>query len=859
VVLAWTRSDSVDVDRYRVYRDTTPIDSTTGPSGRTPLDSTTAGQTTFVDSSGPVGRRYYYRVTAVDTAANESGFSNESAAVPRDKTPPDVPERLAAASAPDSVSLGWTGSSAADVDRYRIYRDTTAIDSAAGPAGRSPLDSVRAGTTTFADTSAQVGQTYHYRVTAVDTAANESGFSNEARATPTQVTPPEIAVRPRSVADTLALDDSTRRTIQVRNVASGRPVSDLSFEVRVGPQRSEPVEWIVATPKEGRVAPGDTQSVTLRTRALSTPPGTYNATVRIESNDPDQMTTDLSVALTVERPPVSLSNPSNLPSPGAGTTVQLDLPPDVTPRSATFFYGPAGQRTFRDTTRDLTGVAEGGTVSFSVPGRAVTRAGVRYYATVRGRLPGGDESLTLTVPAPAPAQTAFLPVQAAGPVQAQGAFQGETYRMLTVPFELGNRSVYDVLTNEYGAPDPATWRVARWNPDASSYAFGESAATGLAPGEAFWLITAEGDSLAVGGGGESVDASGPRSISLAPGWNQIGSPFLFPVAWSDVRRPAPVRPPVVYDASRPSGDRYRFAADTLRPWRGAFVFNEADTAVAIEVPPVEVAGGGTAPGAPLAKSASSTAEYRLQATAVHHEDGRSLTDRATWVGFAETAAAGVGPRDRAKPPAVGPHVRLHVTPEEGPALARSLKPPTDEGAVWNLRVGLRLGDPLRGPKEVSIVLDEQGTRPPGFRRYVVDRERETRLPVTHGSVSVRLTDDQPSRRLRLIVGTEAFARAHSAGASLAVEETKLRANAPNPFAGSTTIPYQLAEETDVTIAIYDLLGRRVRTLVDETQRAGVHRVEWRPGEGPEALASGVYFCRMKAGRYRATRKMTLVR
>ena len=209
---------------------------------------------------------------------------------------------------------------------------------------------------------------------------------------------------------------------------------------------------------------------------------------------------------------------------------------------------------------------------------------------------------------------------------------------------------------------------------------------------------------------------------------------------------------------------------------------------------------------------------------------------------------------------MGPHVRLHVAPEEGPALARSLKPRTQEGAAWDLRVGLHLSDPLRSPQKATIVLDEEGARPSGFQRYVVDRDRGRRLPITNQSVTVRLTPDRPTRRLRVIVGTEAFARTKSEGASLAIEDTKLRANAPNPFTESTTIPYQLAEREAVTIAIYDLLGRRVKTLVDATRKAGVHEVEWTPGQSNRRpLSSGVYFCRMKAGSYAATRKLVLVR
>ena len=544
--------------------------------------------------------------------------------------------------------------------------------------------------------------------------------------------------------------------------------------------------------------------------------------------------------------------------PAASATVTVGVPSSFTPLSGTFFYREAGQRSFNETPLEASTLRTGEDTTFTVtvPSDVASRRGVQYYVQLQGQTGQNDERVSVVAPAGAPGRPGFIPTQFSD-IGAQGTFPASAYRMLTVPVALGDRSVYDVLTNQYGSPDPAEWRVARWNPGGSSYQFGQAAADDLVPGEAVWVITKEGDSLTVGNGVQSADASGPRSITLGPGWSQIGSPFLFPVSWSDVRRPSSVRPPVSYDASQ--SEPYQFESTTLRPWRGAFVYNEADTAVTIQIPPLEAEGGGGSSGATLAKAAASTDEYRLQATAVHHRNGRSLKDAATWIGFAEAARDGFGPKDRAKPPAVGSHVRLHVTPEDGPALAQSLKPPTSEGAAWNLRVGLNLDEPLRSPKTVSVVLNEQGTRPSGFSRYVVDLDRDRRLPVTNRSVTVRLTPDQPTRRLRVIVGTEAFARKNSRGASLDIEETKLRANAPNPFTASTTIPYQLAEEKAVTIAIYDLLGRRVRTLVNETQKAGVHRVEWRPGRGENALASGVYFCRMTAGTYRATRKITLVR
>ncbi|MCD6165781.1 T9SS type A sorting domain-containing protein [bacterium] len=87
----------------------------------------------------------------------------------------------------------------------------------------------------------------------------------------------------------------------------------------------------------------------------------------------------------------------------------------------------------------------------------------------------------------------------------------------------------------------------------------------------------------------------------------------------------------------------------------------------------------------------------------------------------------------------------------------------------------------------------------------------------------------------------------------------LQQNFPNPFNTQTTIEYQLPRSSYVCLEIYDLLGRRVRTLVDGKKEAGVHRVEW---DGKNMLgknvASGVYICRMQAGGFVNRRKLVLI-
>ncbi len=73
-------------------------------------------------------------------------------------------------------------------------------------------------------------------------------------------------------------------------------------------------------------------------------------------------------------------------------------------------------------------------------------------------------------------------------------------------------------------------------------------------------------------------------------------------------------------------------------------------------------------------------------------------------------------------------------------------------------------------------------------------------------------------------------------------EYRLDQNFPNPFNPTTTIYYQLPVASKVTIKVYDLLGREVKTLVDGQQEAGYQETRFSSSN----LASGVYFCRMVA-------------
>jgi hypothetical protein len=91
-------------------------------------------------------------------------------------------------------------------------------------------------------------------------------------------------------------------------------------------------------------------------------------------------------------------------------------------------------------------------------------------------------------------------------------------------------------------------------------------------------------------------------------------------------------------------------------------------------------------------------------------------------------------------------------------------------------------------------------------------------------------------------------------------EFALRQNAPNPFNPSTVIVYDLPKATNVRLDIYNVLGQKVKTLVDGFQNAGTQNVIWDGHDQSGAsVASGVYFYRISAGDFNATKKMMMLK
>ena len=85
-------------------------------------------------------------------------------------------------------------------------------------------------------------------------------------------------------------------------------------------------------------------------------------------------------------------------------------------------------------------------------------------------------------------------------------------------------------------------------------------------------------------------------------------------------------------------------------------------------------------------------------------------------------------------------------------------------------------------------------------------------------------------------------------------------NYPNPFNPSTTIQFELPDESHTKISIYNLLGREIIQLVNETYKAGYHEVIWNGKDSyGRTIPSGMYLYRMNANSFSSTRKLVFLK
>ena len=100
----------------------------------------------------------------------------------------------------------------------------------------------------------------------------------------------------------------------------------------------------------------------------------------------------------------------------------------------------------------------------------------------------------------------------------------------------------------------------------------------------------------------------------------------------------------------------------------------------------------------------------------------------------------------------------------------------------------------------------------------------------------------------------------STGADLVPDVYALGQNYPNPFNPSTQVRYALPEQSQVVLTVYDMLGRKVRTLVNGVQDAGYRSVMWNAtSDQGTPVSAGMYIYTIRANEFYQVKKMILLK
>jgi hypothetical protein len=443
---------------------------------------------------------------------------------------------------------------------------------------------------------------------------------------------------------------------------------------------------------------------------------------------------------------------------------------------------------------------------------------------------------------PFPGAAGFLP--AALPNQAMPQVPGASqYVMYGLPFVPANPSPGAVLEDDLGAYDRKRWRSFHFDPLAGSNGtYQEHPGTDpFAPGHGYWLIMAA--PVAIGSAGFSTNTVNGMTLDIQRGWNQLAHPYRFPVALANVDFSA--APDVEQEIHEWDGTQY--VTDTqLDAWDGFFMFNAAAVAQPINIPGVT----STAAPSPAPPAESLEGGWRL---AFHARQG-GTRDRGNELGTADGATDGPDRLDRHAPPAPPGAVRAYFEQVAGDGVPHELNRDlrgSREG-TWDLVV--------EAPGEVGARIEVDG---------IADLPAELEavlIPLdTWATIDLRETSfvDVPGGRthhFRVVVGSNAYVETVRSGQDAAPLELALGLGYPNPLVSSTKIGFALPAESSVRLAVYDVTGRKVRTLVDGTRGAGRYVAEWdAQDEAGRAVAPGVYFVKMLAGSREETRKLTVLR
>ncbi len=556
-----------------------------------------------------------------------------------------------------------------------------------------------------------------------------------------------------------------------------------------------------------------------------------DAVTKVSSLSNEGSATPLFLELTEPSPPAA-------PDPvDAGTAVDVTVDVRSLPSEADvqLRYREGGESTFVQ--KEMQGDEER---TRTIPESRVTLRGLEYVVEVRG----GDTTLAQ---APTSGPTSIrVEGEVTPPQQASGM-----YRIVSVPTQLDDSG----LSNVFGPLlpyDPSEWRLFSIGPsgltaDGGYVEQNDVERASLETGEALWFIRAsdESDEALASLNGTSIPVDQPHESGLDEGWNLIGNPFAFDVPMSQVRVENTAG--TLEDVLGYDGEDFVNQKDgVLEPYRGYLVYLSGGQNGTLVVDP--------SPEELSALTSSARAPDPRWAVDLSARVGQAR-DAMNTFGTAPNATDGVEAADGREPPPIGDYVSLSFrAPSQEGELWRDMRSTGGGLRTWTANVRTNVSGLITiSASDVSSVPDDQSV---WLVDPVLDQAQNLRESPTYRFPA---PEEGDARSLRVLVGPPAAVQRRLGRDADRPERVELLPSVPHPVRSHTTFRYQVPERTRATLELYDLLGRRVATLIDDKSVGpGTHTHAWTRQNTGGALSSGAYLLRLQAGGVTRTRRLVIM-
>lgn len=428
----------------------------------------------------------------------------------------------------------------------------------------------------------------------------------------------------------------------------------------------------------------------------------------------------------------------------------------------------------------------------------------------------------------------------------------EEYQLISIPYSFADSSV-EALFKDLGKPNKYLWRMFGKYNERNGYAeFPEKFRT-IKRGEGYWIITKEKMNIDFG----TTTVQGTEDdfeIVLNPGYNMIGNPFPYDVSWKNSFREDDSVETVIWSFIK--GD-YDSVTQTMEKFKGYWVKNNGKLPKIIRISAIQFSTTTTSSSTSFSKNVSAGQvlnqnEWKIQIGA----QSKRYSDNRNFAGMLQSSADGLDMNDFSEPPSTPTnYISLSFRNSEG-KLAADYRSINSTGNFWDF-------DVVSSSKNTSIDLSftKIGNPDPEFKIYLLDNKQERVYDILQmNTYSLQFDKNESTRSFRLIVGNDQFVGQNTNGIPIIPIEYALYQNYPNPFNPTTTIQYSTSHSGNVNLEIFNILGQRIKTLVNEFQPIGTYSIQWDgKSDDNKNSASGMYYYRLRANEFTSIKKMTFIK